>query len=373
MNAHDPNRSTREFSSFIGREFIDAVVSERGKKILNIDLEDFPNTRPLEPIVINNHSNISATAKTEIVRSYRENGGAYLIFMDAPSCPELNPIFICVEQLKDVLNLQFPMRHPLEGHPEAIKRFGPDDGTFKVYDFPKLDNGKTYREVAETSDPFEVHQDGLGSGGNVETVFLNAESIPLFGGFTFLYDIILIGMAIRNHSIAAFESLFHADAITAVRPRGKGAIKVVSPILYLDQFRKPHSFFRKSSGEYRMVFKDNPDLAQAVSILSRLTQPFSQASRFTSFTSGGMLITNNRGHAHGRTGFLDGVHPNSRRLLSRKWFMTAAEHVEYKHIPGTFVAPEYNELRCEQFSESMLWGEWHYDMNADKNFLLCKT
>jgi len=99
---------------------------------------------------------------------------------------------------------------------EAVERYGPCDGTVKIYNLPKPIGGATYREVAETSDPFEVHLDGLGSGGTVQSVVLYMDDAPLFGGFTFFYDMLALGVVLAHEDMEAFRHLFLPDAFTAL-------------------------------------------------------------------------------------------------------------------------------------------------------------
>jgi hypothetical protein len=280
-----------------------------------------------------------------------------------------HPLFHLCEQLRDSLALHYPLRHPLEGHSEAVSRFGPTDGTVKIYNLPKPVGGPGYREVAESSDPFKVHLDGLGSGGTVQTVILYMDSAPLFGGFTFFYDMLALAGALAFEDMEAFRSLFLPDAFTAIRPRGKGAIKVTTPVLYINESGQPQVFFRKDSGEYRMAWRSAcPPLDRARAFLHRHTDPFAQGSFFVPFTRPGCCcLSRNRDIAHGRTCFIDGRRADQRRLLSRKWFMTSAAHAVYKHVPGMALRRDIAAFLPDRFGPDQLVGEWLYDPIQDVN------
>jgi len=352
-------------------EFLHLLLRERGVS----DIEAFLATGsrppfPVPPVIVRDFRSLATAERAEIRRSYDELGVAHFI-VGNPACESQGPhvLFDICHQLRDDLPLHHPLPHPLEGHPEAVSRFGPADGTVKIYNLPKPSGGPGYREVAETSDPFEVHLDGLGSGGTVQTVILYMDSAPLFGGITFFYDLPALGAALSVQDPEAFRALFLPDALTAIRPRGKGAIKVVSPVFYLNEFGQPHAFFRKDSGEYRMTWRsDHPPLERARQFLHEHTSPFAGGSFFVPLTRPGCAVfSRNRDMAHGRTGLIDGDQPDQRRRLSRKWFMSAAKHSVYKHVPGTAMREDIARLMPERFGGDQLVGEWLYDQTTDLN------
>ncbi|EIJ36983.1 TauD/TfdA family dioxygenase [Thiothrix nivea] len=357
----------QDFAKETSEKFLEKIIEERGSEIVNSNFDNMDNTTPLKPVLINNHENLSLSEKNKILDSYSKNGAAYIISLTPPEHKESHPIFKLTEQLKDELNLHYPLRHPLEGHPEAVKRFGENDGTFKIYDLPDNYTKNSYREVAETHEAFHVHQDGLGSGGTVQTAILYADSIPIFGGYTFLYDLFSIAFAVYNKDPKAFQSLFLPNAITAIRPRGKGAIKVTSPVFYIDYFNLPHAFYRKDSGEYKMLWEDSADLMRAKELMSQYTEPFCPLSKFVSYTPNSFLIIRNRDMAHGRTAFIDGIDNCNKRLLSRKWYMISKDHQKYKHIPGTIAAKKYADSIGGLFLDKYHYGEWLYDIEKDVN------
>jgi hypothetical protein len=350
-------------------EFLELVLRERSQ-CSRQEIEAVTTRMPfaIQPILISDYRCLSGDEASAIIHGYRSQGVAHFVVCNPSDHSGRHPLFTICDQVCDQLGLRFPLRHPLEGHPEAVKRFGPSDGTVKIYNLPKPIGGETYREVAETSDAFEVHLDGLGSGGTVQSVVLYMDSAPLFGGFTFFYDMLALGVALADQDMEAFRHLFLPDAFTALRPRGKGAIKVVSPVYYIDEDCKPHAFFRKNSGEYRMYWRtDCPPLERARRFLDAFTQPFSPGSFFVPFTRPGCAcISSNRDMAHGRTGFLEGHEKNQRRVLSRKWFMSSAKHSIYKHVPGTAVRSDSAALAPDQFGDAKLIGEWLYSPDDDE-------
>jgi hypothetical protein len=352
-------------------EFLELVLQER-EMTSPEELRMVTTRRPfaIPPVLIGDYRVITNDERRDIIRAYRSLGVTHLVVCNPLESPSANhPLFDICKQISDDLGLHHPLAHPLENHPEAVKRFGGRDSTVKIYDLPKPIGGASYREVAETSDPFEVHLDGLGSAGTVQCVMLYMDGAALFGGFTFFYDMLALGVALACEDMEAFRHLFLPDAFTALRPRGKGAIKVVTPVFYINEAGQPQAFFRKNSGEYRTLWRaDCPPLDRARKFLDSFTQPFSQGSSFVPFTRKGCAcISRNRDIAHGRTGFIDGKEFDQRRVLSRKWFMTAERHAIYKHVPGMAVRSDIAALAPQQFGESQLVGEWLYDPVDDRN------
>lgn len=350
--------------------FLERLLRERGYDDLS-DVENITDrlTFPLPPTILGDFSRISPTEKIILLDSYKKYGVTYFVNTNPDDVNiEHHPVFSLVNQLKDAINLNFPIVHPLENHKEVLERFGKFDQTVKIYDLPKPPSSG-YKEVAETNKAFAVHSDGLGSGNNVENFILYCESAPLFGGFTCFYDLLGLALCLARQDYDAFRHLFLPTAITAIRPRGKGAIKVVSPILYLDDTENPNAFFRKNSGEYEMrYYQGSTPFARGLNFLLKFTEPFCNGSYFVGFSAKGQgIISRNLGFAHGRTPFIDGNTPQTSRLLSRKWFMKSPIHQQYKHIPGMFVSSKYANLFPEYFGQDKLVGEWNYHKESDIN------
>lgn len=328
------------------------------------------NPHPLQPHLIGDYHNITLEQRRSLREDYfSEMGVAYYLVLNPheETAPTKHPIFEIADQLRDDLNLHNPLSHPLEGHDEAVARFGPQDGTVKVYNLPKTN--ESYREQGETAELFSLHTDGLGSGGTVQTTALYMDSPSFAGGYTFFQNILLLSLELARDDPEAFRSLFLPDALTQIRPRGKGALKVTGPVLFLNETANPQASFRTSSGEYLVEWRrDFPALDRAMGFLNQYAEPFSRGSSFVHFTARGHgCFIRNQVVAHGRTAFVDGPIATQKRLLSRKWFMVSERDAIYKHIPGLFILKEYAELIPELFAPRFLVGEWSYDSSNDAN------
>jgi Taurine catabolism dioxygenase TauD, TfdA family len=325
----------------------------------------------LVPVLLDDYRHMTREERAALVNAYQSQYGvAYFIALNAADPARGgHPLFEIADQLTDDLQLLHPLPHPLEGHPEAVSRFGQADGTVKIYNLAGRGGAAGYREQAETAEVFAMHHDGLGSGGTVQTAVLYMDSAPLWGGFTFFQNIARLALELAHTDIDAFRSLFLPDALTIIRPRGKGAIKVVTPVLFLNEFSRPQSFFRVASGEYTVTWKTGrPALDRACAYLRRHAEPFSNGSSFLHFTGKGHgCLIRNEQVAHGRTDFRDWPAAGLTRVLSRKWFMTGFQHSTYKHVPGMFIAESYRSHYPELFGLEFLEGEWSYDPARDCN------
>jgi hypothetical protein len=255
----------------------------------------------------------------------------------------------------------------MEGHTEAQARFGPPDGTLKLYNLPIPASRDKYREQAETTELFAAHNDGLGYAGLIRSSIIALDQPPLWGGYTYFQNLVRFAPVLSEGDPDAFEALFLPDAITALRPRGKGAIRVTAPIFFLGLNGEPQIFFRVASGEYVITWRDHPALLRARIILERLCSPFAADSRFVHLMHPGELVLiDNRHVAHGRTRFID---PEDKpgRVLARKWFVPTPPDAHYRHVPGIAVYPEYARLFPEQFSGAAITGEWHFDTAVSRN------
>lgn len=203
----------------------------------------------------------------------------------------------------------------------------------------------------------------------MDTVALYMDTPPLFGGYTYFQNIPRLALELASDDVEAFRSLFLPDALTIIRPRGRGAIKVTTPVLFLDEHGGPRSFFRVASGEYQVSWRaDTPALLRAAAFLNRYAEPFSAGGAFLHFTGAGHgCFINNRVIAHGRTQFVDGSLPSEKRVVSRKWFMASGRDAIYKHIPGMFVLKRYANLFPELFGVDRLLGEWNYCADEHAN------
>ena len=352
--------------------FLKAALAEgRASRLEDLPMVSERVAVALDPVVISDYQRISGAECAALRRAYDgELGVAYFVVQNPEIQPRAaHPLFDMVEQLKHDLPLAYPLPHPLEGHHEAQARFGEPDGTVKIYDLPIVPGANKYREQAETSELFALHHDGLGSGGTVETVFLYTDSPPLAGGYTFFQNITRLSLDLARLDPEAFRQLFLPDAITILRPRGKGAIRVTTPVLFVNERNEAQSFFRVASGEYSVTWRSGSEgLDRARHFLSRHSEPFSYGSSFLHFADAGHgCLIRNRSVAHGRTGFIDAADVGRRRCLSRKWYMRFERDATYKHVPGMFISEEFRALYPELFGEDLLEGEWQYTPLAGRN------
>jgi len=339
-------------------------------------LENLPDptdrlAAPLPPVVIDDYRQLDSKSISAIASAYWGENGAALFIVLNPSAPghKSHPLLEIAEQLSDVLPLRFPVDHPMEGHPEAASRFGTSDGTLKIYDLETKDSKIGYREQAETSEQFDAHNDGLGYAGAVEAFILYADSAPLWGGYTYFQNVISLCLGLARKDPDAFTSLFLPDAITALRPRGKGAIKVTTPVLFMNELNIPQVFLRVETGEYRISWRDDcRPLARAAEFLNKYSRPFSPGSTFVNLNRHGAgCVVRNGWVVHGRTPFLNGNARSDTRVLARKWFMTRPEHAAYKHVRGMHILKQYADIYPDRFGAHALEGHWNYDPKFDKN------
>jgi hypothetical protein len=351
--------------------FLDlALASERFESIKTAPPLSLTAARQIEATTVRDFRKLSQNERGSIRDSYfGSDGVAYFIVLNAEVASlASHPLFDLSAQLRDELHLRYPLQHPLEKHTDIVQKFG-DDGTVKVFDFKKRTGDSGYREQGETSEMFSMHHDGLGSGGTVETAVLYADSGPLYGGYTFFQNMLRIAIDLAREDIDAFRSLFLPDAVEMIRPRGKGALKVVGPVLFLNEQYLPQSVFRSPSGEYRIIWRDDvPALVRARAVLERYAVPFAPGSTFLHMSRKGHgCFIRNSVAAHGRTAFVDSPDTGQVRVLSRKWYMRAERDMIYKHIPGLFIAPEYAALVPTLFGPERLVGEWLYDPTTGTN------
>jgi hypothetical protein len=323
---------------------------------------------PLDPVVIHDFHALSDTEKTCISDQFQsEFGVSYFVVLncDEPSICG-HPLIEIAQQLTNELHLAHSLVHPLEEHADATARFG-RDGTLKVYEVLK-ESSAGYREQGETSELFSMHHDGLGSGGTVFTVGLYMDQPPLSGGYTYFQNICRLSLELARNDRDAFNDLFLPDALTVIRPRGKGALRVTSPVLYLNEDNRPQSAFRTPSGEYQILWRsDRPALLRAADFLNKSAEPFAKASTFVHLMAKGHgCFIRNEVIGHGRTPFFNAP-GRIERVLARKWFMRHARDAVYKHVPGLFVAKEFASLYPEYFGPGVLEGEWRYDQQQGMN------
>lgn len=346
-------------------KFVECALQYYGFSSLEAACEiAIPEPSQIEAIVVDNYNSLSRDERLTITNTYTEEGIVILRPAKPPAPVQPHMLFRVVEQLKSSVPLNHPLKHPLEGHHEAIARFGEPDGTVKIYNLPIEPNGARYREQAETNEPFLMHHDGLGAAGTVEAVVLYCDNHAEAGGITYFQNIVMCGLRLAKEDWAAFESLFLPDTMAVTRPRGKGAIRVSSPVFFVNQQNRAQSVFRMSSGEYQVQFRNDNDVTRAVAAIRDACSGPQQGSRFTVLRRGDMCIFRNTDIAHARTEFVDG---DAQRVLSRKWFMTSDSNSVYKHVPGMAIKEEYSEIFPGRFSGEALRGEWLLDQSTGEN------
>ena len=215
---------------------------------------------------------------------------------------------------------------------------------------------------------FDAHNDGLGYAGAVEAFMLYADSVPLSGGYTYFQNIVLLALNLARIDHEAFDSLFLPDAITAIRPRGKGAIKVSTPVLFVNEQRCPQIFLRLRTGEYEISWRDDPALARASNFMNYHAEPFALGSSFIHLDRRGAgCLARNHWVTHGRTPFVNGGDRRDTRVLARKWFMCAERHTHYKHVPGMHILAGYASIFPDRFGPDQLEGDWNYSPLTGRN------
>jgi Taurine catabolism dioxygenase TauD, TfdA family len=325
---------------------------------------------PLEPIVVDELASPGARACHLAGEAVSGSGSGVALLVpvrfDRHDGRLRHPLLALAAALRAGVDLGLPVAHPMEGHPEAVARLGRPDGTLKLYDLPIPEHVDKYREQAETNELFAAHNDGLGYAGLIQHAVLTLDRAALAGGYTYFTNLVALAPALAAADPAAFAALFLPDAITALRARGKGAIRVTSPVFFLGRSGQPQVFFRIASGEYVIEWRDHPALARARDILERVCAPFAPGSRFVQLMRpGDTVVINNRHVVHGRTAFIDP--PDGGRVLARKWFVERAEDAVYRHVPGMAVHPRWAELFPQRFCGEAIEGEWHYDATAARN------
>jgi hypothetical protein len=349
--------------------FLERLLTQRGYASLT-DVEGITSrqTFPLVPVTVRDIARITAEEKSQLVDSYSQYGVSYFVCRNPNTHGDpVHPLFQIADQLKDQINLRFPYIELVDEVVDGVERMpDPAYGTAKVYD-RRYVSGGSERDISETNLGFEAHSDGLGSGNTVENVILYCDSAPLFGGFTFFFDVLALSLQLAKEDYKAFQHLFIPSGLTAVRR--EGAIKVVGPVLYLDDDGNPNAFFRRGGGEYILRwYQGSDEFARGVRFLTEFTTPFCKGSYFVTFSRKGHgAISRNFGFVHSRTPFIDGDDADQKRVLSKKWFMKSVAHQEYKRVPGICLSKDYASLFPEYFGADSLRGEWRYDADTGNN------
>lgn len=317
--------------------------------------------RAIPAVSIADYRSMTAEEISAIADQYHSGDSVSYFKVENPWAHPIDrhPIHDIATQLGEALGLCFPIEHPLEQHNDAIMRFGPPDGTVKIYDH----GGKG---GALSNQNFALHQDGLGNCGDVEAVILYAQRGPAAGGRTYFVNLVLAAFELSLTDPDAFKALFLPDAITVFRTTGFRKIKITGPVLSLYNVDEPQAFFRKTDAEYVVTWRDDtPAIVRARAFVDRFTAPLSYASSFVDLSEHGYgCLNHNRMTVHGRLSFNDNPNTEQVRLLSRKWFSSSKETQEFKHVPTLRILGEYSSLYPETFWPDPLEGEWAYDESS---------
>ncbi|HEU5155791.1 MAG TPA: TauD/TfdA family dioxygenase [Streptosporangiaceae bacterium] len=351
--------------------FLERALSRYGQVADSLEDVMKRTTRQVAPILIDALESLSSPELQEIATEYTHGSGVVHVlprcFPNHMNDVRRHPLLALADQLSKLIPLGYPVDHPMEGHPEALRRFGAPDGTLKLYNLPILPEVDKYKEQAETSEMFAAHNDGLGYAGLISNSIIALDSAPLWGGFTYFQNLVQIAPVLAKDDPEAFEALFLPDAITALRPRGKGAIKVIGPVLFLGRDGEAQCFFRIDSGEYVMSWRNHPALNRARVILHELCAPYGPSSQFVHLMRAGELVLINNKHVvHGRTRFIDPA-TDQGRVLARKWFVAKPQDAIYRHVPGLAIHSDFARLFPDMFQGDAISGEWHFDASLEQN------
>lgn len=348
--------------------FLEAVRAQYGEdhEALSSDLQC--PARPMRPVIIGDPRALTTEEREELREAFYGPAGVAAFHLLDTTRDGHHPLLDLAGQCADILPTRWAVDHPMEGHAEAQARFGAPDGTLKIYNLPVEAGGRRYREQAETDEAFDAHNDGLGYAGIIAVTSFVLENPPLWGGYTHFANIVRASPWLARSDPEAFQALFLPDAITCLRPRGKGAIRVTSPVLYLGPDGSPRVFLRVKSGEYGISWRRGlPALDRGRRFCEDLARPFSCGSTFVHLMRrGDGVLVRNQHVVHGRTSFID---PPSGpgRTLARKWFVEREGDTSYRHVPGMAIQEDYAKLFPRRFGEGRVAGEWHYDAELDDN------
>jgi hypothetical protein len=350
--------------------FVTEALASLGLQSLH-DVPDYTERVPivLPPVLIEDYRHLTQAEIEAVVASYwGEFGVAYFIVQNpTDKGTHSHPLLEIASQLQNVIPLKYPMTNPMEGRQE--ERLGPPDGTLKIYNLKTNSMNPLQRNIAETAEQFDAHNDGFGYGGAVEVFALYADSPSLWGGFTYFQNVVALSLQLAKTDPDAFASLFLPNAITALRSHGTQAIKVTTPVLFVNESGKPQVFFRVAVNEYDITWRPSmPALERAAAFLNKHARPFAAGSGFVHLNrSGAGVMARNHWIVHGRTPFIDGKGPRERRVLARKWFASSAENAGHRHVPGMRILERYASLYPEHFADEFLVGAWRFDVETGKN------
>lgn len=156
------------------------------------------NARPVEPIVVGDLLALTQAEATHVSRKLQQSSGVIHVVphrFNLPAGGSRHPMLALARQLNGSGAFQYPVDHPMEGHPEAVLRFGAPDGTLKLYNLPIPEDADKYREVGETNQMFDSHNDGLGYAGLIRYVIMTVDHAPVAGGYTYFQNLVRLPCA----------------------------------------------------------------------------------------------------------------------------------------------------------------------------------
>jgi len=355
MIVNSESRFLEQAPNFLAQAFTTLGVSSFDD--LPAMSEELPT--PLAPVVIRDFQRVTLQEKSDLASSFFGRHGVAAFALANPTIAREHPLLSVSNQLGDTLPLKYPISHPAESEQRAQSRFGKSDGTLKVFQRSDQDNSLQSKEL-------HLHQDGIGLAGTVVAIGLYCESGPLWGGLTCFQNALRLVVELARIDEPAFQALFLPEAVTIIRKKGRKALKVTGPVLYLNALGQPQVFLRAAGGEYEMIWSREEPISRAREFLKEYLKPFALASSFAQLSVEGQgCFIRNTVVLHGRTKFLDDT--LRKRVLARKWFGLTAHDAFMKQVPGMRIWDTFSALRPDLFGADVLCGHWRYDESSGQN------
>jgi alpha-ketoglutarate-dependent taurine dioxygenase len=366
-------KSTRENEPFLAQAepFLDYFTRKYAAAPPDRSFRSSPlSARPLEPVIINDLMALTNEERQALRdQYYSEQAVATFVTRHLPNRDAGGTSLLALaEQLKDSLELSYPIAHPKEMEMESDSSIALRLPGVKIYD-----HGRGHTFATSNNKDFVLHQDGLGSAGSVRTVILYMESPPLAGGYNCFQNLARAALNLAAVDKEAYRALFLPDAITIIRPTGNRALKVTGPVFYLDEEGRGKVNFvgvspARPVGDYEVHWSSDPDARRGLEYMLRCCVHFGPGSTFCQMSRASSgVIFDNTCLTHGRTAFWDSTQIGAQRIVWRKWFASNQEASVYRHAPGIRMTPELSSLRPDLFDTQLLHGEWRYLSSEDRN------
>jgi Taurine catabolism dioxygenase TauD, TfdA family len=325
------------------------------------------DVRPLEPVIVDDVMELSRAERQAIHDQYYSQYGIATFVAKRTPGRDDQPLLALTEQLKDDIDLYYPITHPKETNGIRGGMLRPTGGV-RIYDDR---SGQVF--ATSNNNDFVLHQDGLGSAGSVRTVILYMECPPLVGGYSYFQNLVHVALNLASTDEEAYRKLFLPDAITITRPTGSRALQVTGPVLYIDDEGHARVNFVGVSpahpvGDYEVRWSSDADARRGLEYLLLHSRPFAPRSVFCHLSRAASgIIFDNTCLVHGRTAFVDATEVGGQRVVWRKWFASNQRNSGYRHAPGLRLAPELSSLRPDLFGDELLDGEWRYSESGGTN------